>query len=156
MHPDSPAPGSHWMKQPLSFLRMKLTNNTLDQHGHVKTHFHTQSQSDYTNAMYVFSLYTQFCSSYPSDHPALHASLLPQVSHHPGRQSLHYPLGSISDLLLSRDHLHCSDRLPKPKGMDLYSSFMKTQYKCDGISVWLKQNTHCTTNSLTILSILAF
>lgn len=36
MHPDSPAPGSHWMKQSLTFLKMKLTNNTLDQHGHVR------------------------------------------------------------------------------------------------------------------------
>lgn len=35
MHPDSPAPGSHWMKQSLSFLKMKLTNNMLDQQGHV-------------------------------------------------------------------------------------------------------------------------
>uniref|UniRef100_A0A3Q1FLX4 T-box domain-containing protein n=1 Tax=Acanthochromis polyacanthus TaxID=80966 RepID=A0A3Q1FLX4_9TELE len=34
-HPDSPAVGTHWMKQSLSFLKMKLTNNTLDQHGHV-------------------------------------------------------------------------------------------------------------------------
>ncbi|XP_030004208.1 T-box-containing protein TBX6L-like [Sphaeramia orbicularis] len=38
MHPDSPAPGSHWMKQSLSFLKMKLTNNTLDQHGHIIVH----------------------------------------------------------------------------------------------------------------------
>ncbi|KAF6725853.1 T-box-containing protein TBX6L [Oryzias melastigma] len=37
-HPDSPAPGRHWMKQPLSFLKMKLTNNTLDQHGHIILH----------------------------------------------------------------------------------------------------------------------
>lgn len=35
LHPDSPAPGSHWMKQPVSFLKLKLTNNALDQHGHV-------------------------------------------------------------------------------------------------------------------------
>ena len=35
LHPDSPAPGSHWMKQSVSFLKLKLTNNTLDQHGHV-------------------------------------------------------------------------------------------------------------------------
>uniref|UniRef100_A0A8C5GZW4 T-box domain-containing protein n=1 Tax=Gouania willdenowi TaxID=441366 RepID=A0A8C5GZW4_GOUWI len=34
-HPDSPALGKHWMKQPLSFLKMKLTNNTLNQSGHV-------------------------------------------------------------------------------------------------------------------------
>ncbi|XP_076019768.1 T-box-containing protein TBX6L-like [Genypterus blacodes] len=38
MHPDSPAVGSHWMKQPLSFLKLKLTNNTLDQHGHIIVH----------------------------------------------------------------------------------------------------------------------
>ncbi|XP_054613293.1 T-box-containing protein TBX6L-like [Dunckerocampus dactyliophorus] len=38
MHPDSPALGSHWMKQSLSFLKMKLTNNTLDQHGHIILH----------------------------------------------------------------------------------------------------------------------
>ncbi|XP_020563446.1 T-box-containing protein TBX6L-like isoform X1 [Oryzias latipes] len=37
-HPDSPAPGRHWMKHPLSFLKMKLTNNTLDQHGHIILH----------------------------------------------------------------------------------------------------------------------
>ncbi|XP_070707204.1 T-box-containing protein TBX6L-like [Pempheris klunzingeri] len=57
MHPDSPAPGSHWMKQSLSFLKMKLTNNTLDQHGHIILHsmhryyprFHvTQTDSPYT------------------------------------------------------------------------------------------------------------
>ncbi|XP_030597892.1 T-box-containing protein TBX6L-like [Archocentrus centrarchus] len=35
MHPDSPAPGSHWMKQPVSFPKLKLTNNTLNQHGHI-------------------------------------------------------------------------------------------------------------------------
>ncbi|XP_026548514.1 T-box-containing protein TBX6L-like, partial [Notechis scutatus] len=34
IHPDSPALGSHWMKEPLSFQKIKLTNNTLDQQGH--------------------------------------------------------------------------------------------------------------------------
>ncbi|KAA8584161.1 hypothetical protein FQN60_007946 [Etheostoma spectabile] len=57
VHPDSPAPGCHWMKQSLSFLKMKLTNNTLDQHGHIILHsmhryyprFHiTQADSPYT------------------------------------------------------------------------------------------------------------
>lgn len=36
IHPDSPALGSHWMKQPISFLKLKLTNNPLDQRGHVR------------------------------------------------------------------------------------------------------------------------
>ncbi|KAM9794814.1 T-box-containing protein TBX6L-like [Syngnathus typhle] len=56
-HPDSPAPGGHWMKQSLSFLKMKLTNNNLDQHGHIILHsmhryyprFHViQAESPYT------------------------------------------------------------------------------------------------------------
>uniref|UniRef100_A0A3Q2QKL2 T-box transcription factor 16 n=1 Tax=Fundulus heteroclitus TaxID=8078 RepID=A0A3Q2QKL2_FUNHE len=38
LHPDSPALGSHWMKQSISFLKLKLTNNTLDQHGHIILH----------------------------------------------------------------------------------------------------------------------
>ncbi|XP_068166942.1 T-box transcription factor 16 [Antennarius striatus] len=38
LHPDSPAPGGHWMKQAVSFLKLKLTNNTLDQHGHIILH----------------------------------------------------------------------------------------------------------------------
>ncbi|XP_043845505.1 T-box-containing protein TBX6L-like [Dromiciops gliroides] len=38
IHPDSPAYGSHWMKEPVSFHKVKLTNNTLDQHGHIILH----------------------------------------------------------------------------------------------------------------------
>lgn len=37
IHPDSPASGSHWMKQSVAFHKMKLTNNNLDQNGHVST-----------------------------------------------------------------------------------------------------------------------
>ena len=37
IHPDSPATGAQWMKQPVSFHKLKLTNNNLDQHGHVST-----------------------------------------------------------------------------------------------------------------------
>lgn len=37
VHPDSPASGAHWMKQQISFHRLKLTNNNLDTCGHVST-----------------------------------------------------------------------------------------------------------------------
>lgn len=37
VHPDSPAPGSTWMKQVISFDKLKLTNNQLDENGHVST-----------------------------------------------------------------------------------------------------------------------
>ncbi|XP_042300740.1 T-box-containing protein TBX6L-like, partial [Sceloporus undulatus] len=38
VHPDSPAAGGHWTKEVVSFQKLKLTNNTLDQQGHVILH----------------------------------------------------------------------------------------------------------------------
>ncbi|XP_055630182.1 T-box transcription factor TBX6-like [Toxorhynchites rutilus septentrionalis] len=35
LHPDSPALGTHWASQPIVFNKVKLTNNTLDNNGHV-------------------------------------------------------------------------------------------------------------------------
>ncbi|XP_022250330.1 T-box transcription factor TBX1-like isoform X2 [Limulus polyphemus] len=35
VHPDSPAKGSQWMKQLVSFDRLKLTNNQMDNNGHI-------------------------------------------------------------------------------------------------------------------------
>lgn len=35
VHPDSPAAGAHWMRQLVSFDKLKLTNNQLDDNGHV-------------------------------------------------------------------------------------------------------------------------
>ncbi|XP_074765667.1 MAX gene-associated protein isoform X2 [Athene noctua] len=38
IHPTSPSTGYCWMQQPISFYRLKLTNNTLDQEGHIILH----------------------------------------------------------------------------------------------------------------------
>ncbi|KAH8370349.1 hypothetical protein KR093_003125 [Drosophila rubida] len=35
LHPDSPATGKHWESQSLLFSKVKLTNNTLDNNGHI-------------------------------------------------------------------------------------------------------------------------
>ncbi|XP_037949976.1 T-box transcription factor TBX5-like [Teleopsis dalmanni] len=35
LHPDSPASGAHWQAQPILFNKVKLTNNTLDNNGHI-------------------------------------------------------------------------------------------------------------------------
>ncbi|CAJ0578540.1 unnamed protein product, partial [Mesorhabditis spiculigera] len=35
VHPDSPAPGCHWMGGPISFDKIKLTNNQMDKRGHI-------------------------------------------------------------------------------------------------------------------------
>lgn len=37
VHPDSPATGAHWMRQLVSFQKLKLTNNHLDPFGHVSS-----------------------------------------------------------------------------------------------------------------------
>ncbi|TWW81327.1 T-box transcription factor TBX6 [Takifugu flavidus] len=38
IHPDSPATGAHWQSRTISFHYAKLTNNTLDTHGHIILH----------------------------------------------------------------------------------------------------------------------
>ena len=35
VHPDSPCAGETWMRQVISFDRLKLTNNEMDDKGHV-------------------------------------------------------------------------------------------------------------------------
>ena len=48
IHPESPLSGSQWMKQKISFNKVKLTNNTCDQLGHVRYHLPSS----------IFSLHT--------------------------------------------------------------------------------------------------
>ena len=43
VHQDSPATGGHWMRTLVSFDRLKLTNNALDDNGHVSTSFICES-----------------------------------------------------------------------------------------------------------------
>lgn len=38
IHPESPSTGQYWMNQPVSFYKLKLTNNILDQDGHIILH----------------------------------------------------------------------------------------------------------------------
>ncbi|KAM8962046.1 T-box transcription factor TBX6 isoform 2-T2 [Pelodytes ibericus] len=66
IHPDSPAPGSHWMKQPVSFHKIKLTNNTLDQMGHIILHSMHRYQPRFhiVRAQDVFSRRWGGCSSF--------------------------------------------------------------------------------------------
>ncbi len=37
VHPDSPQTGAAWMKNVVSFDKLKLTNNLLDENGHVRS-----------------------------------------------------------------------------------------------------------------------
>lgn len=37
VHVDSPSTGSHWMRSVVSFDKLKLTNNLLDDNAHVRT-----------------------------------------------------------------------------------------------------------------------
>ena len=47
VHPDSPAKGAQWMKQVVSFDKLKLTNNQLDENGHVSSIFPCLNDSSY-------------------------------------------------------------------------------------------------------------
>lgn len=38
IHPESPAMGQHWMQSPVSFYKLKLTNNVSDQEGNIILH----------------------------------------------------------------------------------------------------------------------
>ncbi|XP_068103271.1 T-box transcription factor TBX6 [Hyperolius riggenbachi] len=66
IHPDSPAPGAHWMKQPISFHKIKLTNNTLDQMGHIILHSMHRYQPRFhiVRAQDVYSRRWGGCSSF--------------------------------------------------------------------------------------------
>ncbi|TGZ51005.1 hypothetical protein DBV15_00766 [Temnothorax longispinosus] len=57
VHPDSPASGAHWMKQPISFDKLKLTNNQLDDNGHSCLFFADICSSSYEGD------FTKLCSS---------------------------------------------------------------------------------------------
>lgn len=47
IHPDSPCSGETWMRQVISFDRVKLTNNEMDDKGHVScTDFRTPCKID--------------------------------------------------------------------------------------------------------------
>ncbi|XP_036989911.1 T-box transcription factor TBX6 [Artibeus jamaicensis] len=59
IHPDSPATGAHWMRQPVSFHRVKLTNSTLDPHGHLILH----SMHKYQPRIHLVRA-TQLCSQH--------------------------------------------------------------------------------------------
>ena len=45
VHPDSPNTGAHWMKQAISFDKLKLTNNIMDKNGHVSKNKHSLHRS---------------------------------------------------------------------------------------------------------------
>ncbi|KAG7277569.1 hypothetical protein CRUP_013887 [Coryphaenoides rupestris] len=53
IHPDSPATGAHWLDRSISFHRAKLTNHTLDAHGHT-------ADIRQTEEVEMFGLYSSF------------------------------------------------------------------------------------------------
>ncbi|XP_028275854.1 T-box transcription factor TBX1-A [Parambassis ranga] len=71
-HPDSPARGAQWMKQTVSFDTLKLTNNLLDDNGHMILHSMHRYQPRF-HVVYVdpgpnshLNAYKNFCSfSFP-------------------------------------------------------------------------------------------
>ncbi|KAF6722399.1 T-box transcription factor TBX1 [Oryzias melastigma] len=72
-HPDSPAPGAQWMKQTVSFDTLKLTNNLLDDNGHMILNSMHRYQPRF-HVVYVdpspnshLNAYKNFCSFFFSE-----------------------------------------------------------------------------------------
>ena len=67
IHPDSPCTGQQWMKQIVSFDKLKLTNNLMDDNGHVSREYWVtfrQRKSLHTNLVKVahqVGAYSGFC-----------------------------------------------------------------------------------------------
>lgn len=53
IHPDSLASGDTWMRQVVSFDKLKLTNNELDDQGHVRDLFSFSSHTFAAERSYV-------------------------------------------------------------------------------------------------------
>ncbi|XP_040565691.1 T-box-containing protein TBX6L [Lepeophtheirus salmonis] len=68
VHPDSPASGAQWMKHDVSFQKVKLTNNNLDQNGHIiltsmhkyVARIHVVQANDLLSLQFANSLYNSF------------------------------------------------------------------------------------------------
>ena len=53
-HPDSPARGAQWMKQVVSFDKLKLTNHQMDENGHVINKIQSpKSREFFTNPIWL-------------------------------------------------------------------------------------------------------
>lgn len=106
IHPDSPNFGAHWMKAPVSFSKVKLTNK-LNGGGQVR------------RACFLLSLWTFFiskCSCYCLV-SADYVKLLAQVrATHPYSASRR-PAADGHQPFFPRDTVHCSNSVPKRRGL---------------------------------------
>lgn len=84
VHPDSPAPGNTWMKQIISFDKLKLTNNQLDENGHVSSMeiFHRfESDSIRFFRIQKNKQTNKLLCRFSTDNIEFHASLSAQIPH---------------------------------------------------------------------------
>ncbi len=72
VHPDSPATGVQWMKQSILFHKMKLTNNAMDHHGHVREFEKNNMILTILSIYFVFSFLKIILNSMHKYQPRLH------------------------------------------------------------------------------------
>lgn len=147
VHPDSPASGAQWMRQLVSFHKLKLTNNHLDPFGHVLYLTHEPPlQTQVDNNKNIVRLRRYLLCFFWTDHFKLHAQVSASTSHHQSwwEEWLWVVKHGILLLLLSRDSLHRCDFLPKPCSKKKYFIFSrysshKTSYKFAAWNMWNKK-----------------
>ncbi|XP_055496962.1 MAX dimerization protein MGA a isoform X1 [Leucoraja erinacea] len=74
IHPNSPSSGSYWMRQSISFHKLKLTNNTLDQEGHIILH----SMHRYLPRLHIIPA-DKLTDVIPLNGPNVHTFTFPQT-----------------------------------------------------------------------------
>ncbi|XP_057213220.1 T-box transcription factor 16 [Triplophysa rosa] len=156
LHPDSPAPGSHWMKQTVSFLKLKLTNNALDQHGHIILHsmhryhprFHIVQADDlYSVRWSVFQTFTFPETSFTAVTAYQNTKITKlKIDHNPfakgfrdegtnskrrANRSLADPERAAKKMNISKDSEHGS-----PRDLDDDAGRKELEVKCEPYSPW--------------------
>ena len=107
VHPHSPAFGTQWMLCPVSFKHMKLTNDPHRGGAEDVSHSHFTSPNTFFYQSHFYLL----------DSFAAVSSLHVQV---PSKSDCHSPFQwEVKVLQLSRDHLYCSDCIPKSTGGEM-------------------------------------
>ncbi|KAL5016010.1 hypothetical protein ScPMuIL_005599 [Solemya velum] len=146
IHPDSPASGSHWMKQPMMFHKLKLTNNNLDQNGHIilNSMHKYQPRVHIVQANDIFTMRWNSFSTYAFDETTFIAVTAYQNEQITQLKIDHNPFakGFRDNGMGRRDHRlslkrPCDENVSDyEKDNNVYNKKLKTENDCDiGVNV---------------------
>ncbi|XP_024940434.1 T-box protein 2 isoform X2 [Cephus cinctus] len=157
LHPDSPATGAHWMQHPVSFSKLKLTNNAVDHHNNVVlTSMHKYIPKIWVircdDATSLNNLYSQPASSFTFDETEFIAVTAYQnenitklkIDNNPFakgfretgqsrcKRKLHHVTSSDSGLDSSQEHCAADDEEENNSSSESESNRIQRPSECEG------------------------